>query len=60
MGQTHIEGKCHPGVGEQDQEANTVQSVEWLETFDKGQDDEVDGGAHGGVIVQRHDRVHLE
>lgn len=59
-GVTHIEGESNTGVGEQDKEPNSVQSVEWLETLGKGDDTGVDDRADRSVVVERDDGVHLK
>lgn len=56
---THVQGKGHTGVGDEDEEADAVEGVERLETLSEGDDDGVDDGADGGVVVERDDGVHL-
>lgn len=56
---THVQGKRHTGVGEEDKDADAVERVEGLKALDEGHDDGVDDSADGGVVVERHDGVHL-
>lgn len=56
---THVQGKRHTRVGDEDEESDAVEGVERLETLSEGDDDGVDDGADGGVVVERDDGVHL-
>ena len=55
----HVERKRHPCVAEQDEQANTMKSVQRVEALGEREDAEVDNGADGSVKVKRDNRVHL-
>lgn len=55
-----VEGKGDTGVGEEDEDANAVEVVEGLKSLNEGEDERVDDGTDGGVVVERDNGVHLE
>ena len=56
----HIQQERHAGVAQHNQGTDSRHFVEGLEPLGEGDDEEVDEGADGGVVVQGDERVHLE
>lgn len=57
--ETHVEGKGSTSIAKQDQNADPVKRIEWLETFCEWEDDEVDDSTDWGIVVEGDDGVHL-
>jgi hypothetical protein len=55
-----VERKRDRRVGEHDERSHAGERVEGREALGEGDDAAVDGGADGGVVVQRDEGVHLE
>ncbi len=55
-----VERKRDTGVRHEDEDADAVQVVQGLKALDERHDNEVDDGADGRVVVERHNGVHLE
>lgn len=57
--ETDIEGKGNSGIGEKNEKSNSVQGVEWFESFGEGKETCIDDRTDWCVVMERDNRVHL-
>lgn len=56
----NVQSKRETGVGEENKESNSVESVEWLESLGEGENAKVDDGTDWSVVVEGDNRIHLQ
>lgn len=56
---TYVQSKSNSRIGKQDQNPNPVQIPKRLQPIRKGNNTSINHRAHGGVVMQRNEGVHL-